>query len=203
VTTDVDASVVDLAFHLAGGAIPRDHADALWQEILDVLPWAAEESLFAVHPLARISQGGEEVYLTRHSRLTLRLPAVRAEAAGVLAGRRLGRVGGAEVGAPKVRPLAPACVLHSSFVHIGISDETDFLAACRELLAELAPEAHMVSGKARRLYAGGKAFDGYSVMLHGISDASSMRVQQRGMGSERHRGCGIFVPHKSITAVGD
>lgn len=196
------ADVVDLAFHLAGGEIPRDHADDLWADILDILPWAVEESLLAVHPLARISEGGEQVFLTRHSRLTLRLPAARVEAAGALAGRRLARVGDAEVGAPKVRPLAPASVLYSSFVHLGTGDEAEFIAICQAGLASVAPEAKMIPGKFRRQRTGERMLEGYSVMLHGIPDAASLRMQQRGMGTERQRGCGIFVPHKSVTAVG-
>lgn len=196
------ADIVDLVFHLAGDEIPRDHADALWQDILEMLPWAAEENLLAVHPLARVSEGGEQVFLTRHSRLTLRLPAARVEAASALAGRRLGRVGNAGIGAPKVRALAPACVLYSSFVHLDTGDEAEFVAICLARLAAVAPEAKMIPGKFRRQSTGRRMLEGYSVMLHGIPDAASLHMQRQGMGTERQRGCGIFVPHKSVTAVG-
>jgi hypothetical protein len=43
---------------------------------------------------------------------------------------------------------------------------------------------------------------GFSLMLHGLSVADSLRVQRAGIGPHRLLGCGIFVPHRSAAAVG-
>ena len=41
-----------------------------------------------------------------------------------------------------------------------------------------------------------------TLVLHGLSTADSLLAQQRGVGLLRKLGCGVFVPHKSIAAVG-
>jgi hypothetical protein len=38
-------------------------------------------------------------------------------------------------------------------------------------------------------------------MLHDIDLMQSLVLQERGLGLYRGYGCGIFIPHKSITAV--
>jgi len=38
-------------------------------------------------------------------------------------------------------------------------------------------------------------------MLAELSLEESVRLQQRGLGSHRSMGCGIFLPHKGISAV--
>ncbi len=49
--------------------------------------------------------------------------------------------------------------------------------------------------------AGAREIAGFSVVLHGVKPADSLRLQFEGMGGERGLGWGIFVPHKSIAAV--
>jgi hypothetical protein len=39
-------------------------------------------------------------------------------------------------------------------------------------------------------------------MLADLSAEESVRIQQEGIGPLRHMGCGIFIPHKGIDAVG-
>jgi hypothetical protein len=40
-------------------------------------------------------------------------------------------------------------------------------------------------------------------MLHGLKRAESVAIQESGLGLHRLLGCGLFVPHKSIAAVGE
>ena len=42
-----------------------------------------------------------------------------------------------------------------------------------------------------------------SLLIDGIEAAQSVRLQQEGIGDGRHYGCGLFLPHKGIDAVGD
>jgi CRISPR-associated protein Cas6 len=195
--------MADLVFALRGSAVDLDYADRLWREVAAVLPWLADEPDAGILPLAGVSPGDRELYLTRRARLGLRLPRWRQADARALTGARL-RVGGElAVGEAIERPLAPARVLYSAFVSVGEAEEQAFLAACRGLLAAAGFTAQMVCGKARRAAAAGGEIRGYSLMLHGLGEADSLRLQHRGLGGDRKRGCGIFVPHKSIAAVAD
>lgn len=194
-----DSDVVDLVFGLRGRAIALDYADRLWRELSGRLPWLAEDAAIAVHPLAGVSRGNTEMYLTRRARLSLRLRRECCDAAGALVGATLDLGGEVEVvGAPSIRMLQTSTVLYSPFVAIGITDEVQFMAACAEQIAGMGVSGELIAGRARSSEG---ARQGYSLMIHGLKPEHSLQVQRMGLGNERRRGCGIFVPHKSLAAV--
>jgi CRISPR-associated protein Cas6 len=196
-----DTEVVDLAFTLAGGGVPEDYADPLWQALNKALPWLGEDESLGIHPLARISPAAGRCYLSKHTRLTLRLAAEKVERARALCGTRLDLEEGIDVGEAKVRELAPAKVMYSHFVAVGVMDEAAFLAECRRQLGELGIEAQAVVGKAQAMRADAESVRGFSLMLHGLRPEHSLRLQRAGLGTQRKRGCGIFVQHRSIAPL--
>lgn len=193
--------IVDLVFDLRGEAVALDYADKLLQALLSRLPWLADQPSVGIHPLTGVSPGDRELYFTRRARLGLRLPKERCDSARVLTGAQLDLGGTVEVGDATMRNLGPFKTLYSSFVTVGMSAEDEFLAACGEQLKTWGIVAELVCGKARRGTGIHGEWRGFSLMLHGLSPDDSLRVQQEGIGFERKRGCGIFVPHKSIVAV--
>lgn len=194
-----DTDVVDLVFGLRGRAVALDYADRLWRELSDRLPWLAEDASIAVHPLAGVSRGNTEMYLTRRARLSLRLRHELCDAAGALVGAKLDLGGEVEVvGAPSIKMLQTSTVLYSPFVVIGITDEVQFLTACGEQVAGMGVSGELIAGRAR---SGDGGRQGYSLMIHGLKPEHSLHVQRIGLGNERRRGCGVFVPHKSLAAV--
>lgn len=197
------ADVVDLIFELHGKTVAEDCADLLWQGVRAALPWLEDVSCAGVHPLAGTSPGQGERYLSRRARLTLRLPAEWVAPAQALTGARFDLGGAVEVGAAKVRELGAASVLYSPFVVVGAADEAAFVAECRRLLDGVGIAGQMVTGKARSLQTAGAVVRGFSLLVHGLREAESLRLQRVGLGSERKRGCGVFVRHKSVVAVGD
>ncbi|HEX8986771.1 MAG TPA: type I-MYXAN CRISPR-associated protein Cas6/Cmx6 [Rhodocyclaceae bacterium] len=192
---------VDLAFSLSGDALPADYADALWLALSVALPWLAEDEAIGVHPLARVSLADGRCYLSKHTRLTLRLAADQVERARALCGMQLQLEGTVEVGEAKVRRLAEAKVMYSPFVAVGSGDEEAFLAECRRQLAELGVEAQPVVGKAQTMQVEGAPVPGFSLMLHGLRPEHSLRLQRAGLGRLRKRGCGIFVQHRSVAPL--
>lgn len=196
-----ETEVVDLAFALGGGAVPEDYADPLWQALSAALPWLAEDESIGVHPLARISPANGRCYLSKHTRLTLRLAADKVERARALCGTQLDLDETLEVGEAKLRPLAPAKVMYSPFVAVGLAEEEAFLAECKRQLRELEIEAQPVVGKAQALRADGALVHGFSLMLHGLRAEHSLCLQRAGLGLQRKRGCGIFVQHRSIAPL--
>lgn len=199
--------IVDLHFALRGEGVPEDYADALWQAIRAVLPWFEDEPLAGVHPLAGLSPGARVWYLARRSRLGLRLPRARVAAAQALVGARLRLADHAvEVGAAQVRELQVAPVLYAKFVAVGgAADaaiaEADFLAACRTQLSALSMAPNLICGKAQSARTADGVLSGFSLMLLGLDKEQNLAMQCVGLGGERKRGCGIFVPHRSTTAV--
>lgn len=202
------ASIVDVQFALQGQAVPEDYADALWRAVRGVLPWLEADPLAGIHPLAGLSPGTDAWYLSRRSRLTLRVAREQAAAAQALVGADLGigdhRVA---VGAAVVRELLYMPVLYAKFVAIGPAAEApiaedDFYAACQRELAALDMAPRLICGKPQRARTAAGLLSGFSLMLIGLEADQNRRLQKHGIGGERKRGCGIFVPHKSIAAVG-
>lgn len=196
--------MVDLAFALRGAAIAPDYADDLWRELSRCLPWLAEDDAVAVHPLAGVSVGQGTLYLSSRSRLILRLSMARAEATRTLIGQCLDLGGKAEVGQATMRRLVPAPVLYSSFVVYGPAEESEFLVAAGKELEGLGfGSPRLICGKARHAAAAAGEHHGFSLMVHGLKIEDSLRLQRTGLGGQRKRGCGIFVQHKSVVAVGE
>lgn len=196
--------VIDFVFDLHGRTMALDYADRLWRELVERLAWLVDEPGAGVHPLAGVSAGDVELYLTRRARLALRLPASRAEAVDALAGHRLDLGGEVGIGAVRQRRLSPAGVLYSSFVSVGEMEERPFLERCRADFAALGIRAtQLVCGRSRRSAGQDGEWRGFSLMIAGLGPEASLAIQRAGIGSGRGRGCGIFVPHKSVAAVGE
>ena len=198
------SSMVDLAFALRGSNLPRDHRLALSRALTDALPWLADEPLAAVHDVNLVHGGGERALLSARSRLVGRVRRERAGELAALAGRTL-QVGGAplELGTATLRELAPHSTLYAHFVDAGAADEAAFLDAMTDELRDLDVRCHHVCGREQHVRGPGPALRGYSLLLHGLGAASSLRVLEHGLGAHRLMGCGVFVPHKTAAAVGE
>jgi len=201
---EASALMVDVVFSLASGTLDDDHASALSLAVRRALPWFDEEPEAGILPLSGLARGNGVRFVGRRSRLILRLPIRRSASADFLAGARLDLDGTVlEVGASSVRPLFPARVVHSHFVTVGVDDELEFLARCTSMLAERGLQPQLITGKARELRTAEGPVRGFSLMLHGLGSAATLAVQETGLGGQRALGCGIFIPHKSVAAVGD
>jgi CRISPR-associated protein Cas6 len=198
-----DATVVDMVFPLAGHSLPRDHAQALQQALLQALPWLLEEPQAGVHPVKLVSGSEGQALLSQRTRLLLRLPRERVAAAQALAGRMI-EVGGStlQLGTPHVRELLPHATLYAHAVAAPGADEGAFMQAVAGELQFLAVRTQTVCGKRHSRQLQGQTLTTFSLMLHALSQPDSLRLQETGLGPHRLLGCGIFVPHKSAAAVG-
>lgn len=200
---DADNDIVDMVFSLSGGPIAADYADLLWESLRVAQPWLEDEASLGIQPLGRIGQGAECIFLSRHSRLVLRLPQARVDAVRRLTGAKLDLGGPVTVGAGKVKKLQAARVLYSSCVLTGAADEVSFVAACRRMLEGILPaSAGLVVGKPQRLRVAGREEQGYGLMVHGFSPEESLCLQRSGLGAQHRHGCGVFVEHRSVAPVG-
>ena len=196
------SDVVDVVFSIRGESIDPDYANALWHGISGVLGWISHELRAGVHPLKGVTESGDRLVVARRAQLTLRLPQERAAEALELRGAHLDLGGVVEVGEAALRQLAPYPVLYSHFVSLGLDEEEQFVAEAARLVTAAGIECKLIVGKRRGASADAARISGFSLMLHGLSARHSLQVQGAGLGCDRTLGCGIFVPHKTIAAVG-
>ena len=188
---------VDMAFAVSGGELPRDHSLALWQALVQAAPWLDTDEAVAVLPIRAASAGGDRLVVHRRSRLLMRLPETRVEAALALSGRRL-ELAGAPValGAAKTRPLISHATLYAHRVAAERDDEGSFVEQAKRELEQLGLRNDFIVG--RRTLTRGPAgmLAGYSLMLAELPARQSLALQVAGIGAHRGLGFGIFVGHK-------
>lgn len=220
VETTAAAAVVDVLFSLDCRELPVDHAHALSQALLGCAPWLADTpgcGLHTVHVAG--SQNGWErpphgveqhLLLSRRTRLEVRVPAERvAELTEALQGRHLD-VGGCPltIGSGKARRLTPEATLLARYViaptdRDGDGGEDAFLRwAAAELTAQGIHLRKALCGRVTPLATPDGPLTTRSLLLAGLSPQESLHLQQQGLGPGRPMGCGIFIPHKGIEAVG-
>ena len=194
---------VDLLYAIDGTALPSDYRFDLMGEVSRCLPWLEEKTGAGIHPIRAARNDDGQLLLPRRAKLVVRLPRERLAAAAALTGQELD-VGGwtLRVGAAVVRSLVPHGTLYAHFVTAGTDDEEVFLADIGARLRELGTPCKLVCGKRHAFAAGARQVAGFSLMLHDLSQAHSLVLQQAGLGEDRLLGCGIFVPHRSAAAVG-
>lgn len=196
------AKVRDAQFDLAGQELAEDHGQALYDALLAFLPWLADTPEAGIHPIQGASTGHGTLVINRRAKLLLRLPVSRLADAQALSGKTVDLgLGPIKIGDLKEKPLMPFGYLYSPFVDMGTTDEAVFLDKARVELNELGVQGGLIPGRQRKMRAPNGDICGYSLMLHDVTLAHSIAVQEQGIGGNRLRGCGIFVPHKSIKEV--
>jgi CRISPR-associated protein Cas6 len=210
----VPDDILDLAFGISCRSLPVDHAHALSQALVRALPWLAQEERAGVHLIhgAESSHGWQRpsdpdtdvLYLSRRTKLTLRLPKERIGDAQALTGTTLEVAGSRlELRAATVRPLSAITTLQARYV---VAPEQ---TPEEQFLNETAEELARMGIVARKLLCGrsavfrvpeGRLFT-RRLMVADLTPEESVRLQQLGLGAGRKMGCGLFIPHKGIVAV--
>ncbi|MDO9021116.1 MAG: type I-MYXAN CRISPR-associated protein Cas6/Cmx6 [Deltaproteobacteria bacterium] len=186
---------VDLAFPLTGDPVPAEHGYALFSALCRTLGDLHGAAWLAVHPIDAAPEGG--------GALRLRVDPAQAARVLPLAGATL-RLDGARmaVGEARVMPIVPAPTLAARMVVLrnGVAARADFEAALAQRLAALGvravaevPTSALDDGR-RVLRIRQQAIAGYPVVLRGLSEQDSRRVQSLGVGGRQRFGCGVFAP---------
>lgn len=206
----VSDEVVDVAYTIRCRCLPVEHAYALWSAISRVLPWIADEEGAGVHSVhvadsgngwMRPDQPGDLLYLSRRTKLAVRVPKHRIEAAKQLHGQTLD-VGGyaLAVESSMLRPLSTHRTVLARYVLAERApDENRFLAETAVQLGALGIRPKkMLCGIEKSIATPEGALRARSLMIADLTVEESVRLQQKGLGRLRHLGCGLFIPHKDI-----
>lgn len=194
--------MVDVVFDLAARALPAGFEWPLYLAISALAPWIADSPHAGVHPLrgTRIADGG--LLLARRAKLVVRMPRDRVCAASVLEGATLDLgVATVKVGQGTFRKFRSAPTLYSPRVAMGADEEDAFCVRVGAALELLAVRRPFLCGRRVEVDFDGHTHKAFSVAVHGLDDAQSLLLQRVGLGAGRHVGCGLFVPHKTITTL--
>jgi CRISPR-associated protein Cas6 len=193
---------LDLTFAVAGDVIERDYPAQLYRALVALLPWLEDEPLAGVHPMRGLTPCPGGMLIGGRTRMLLRVPEHRAAACAALQGADLELPAPLHLGRASRRELLPYPVLHAKLVVTGAEDEGGFMRDVAASLAALGIDCDTIVGRRGELKLDRQTLVGYSLMLHGLSEALSLRAQEHGIGLHRKLGCGLFMPHRSIAPVG-
>jgi CRISPR-associated protein Cas6 len=209
----VPDEVVDVAFQIACRSLPVDHAWALSQAVLAVLPWIEDEPGAGVHTIHVADSGNgwmrpegpdDLLYLSRRTKLLVRVPRERIGDAQALVGRTLNVAGHAlAIEQATLKPLSALTTIFARYVVTALGqDENRFLGIMLDELQGLGIRPKkMLCGIEKTLATPAGPVHARSLMIAELSQPESVAVQQRGLGPLRHLGCGLFLPHKDIKEV--
>lgn len=218
--------IVEIAFRIAGGRIPTDHAWALRTAVVKALPWMENETAAGIHPIHGASSGngwerpdnapGQWLFLPRRTSLRLRIPARCVHAAKVLCGHRLDLdATGLDIGEARVHPLT-ACptlfarhLLDEDSTATGAKDADDdagdeerFIVRFRSSIeAFVRGSPRLICGRRNRIKTPIGALATRSLLIADLETDASIAIRRYGFQENTLLGCGLFIPHKSIDAI--
>ena len=203
--------VVELHFRLEGRTLPVDHADPLHDRLRELFPWFDTEPLTALQLIQAAASGngwyspedgsGGPIYLSRRSKLILRVPAARAQEVAGASGADLGfGEPNLRLGAARQATLSPVTTLYARYlVDEAEADEPRFLAGVAERLAAMG----VVCSKSHHLTLVGARRQTRSLMLANLTAEGARKLLVEGLGDYQRHGCGVFIPHKDIREVAE
>jgi len=216
---EVDDSVVDLLFNIECRELPVDHIYQLSRAIHQAFPGHAEDNALGIHPvhLAGSQNGwerpdeslGQNLILSKRTKLILRVRKEHQQDIIDKLQNTILDIDGFEmtVKKPKVRKLSKDSTIFSRAIVCNETETEDEMQFLKRMQQELALMGIVIKkalcGKTSQF----KTPDGpvltRSLMLADMSPEDSVKLQQTGIGPLRDMGCGIFLPHKGIAAVGE
>jgi len=211
---EVPDDIVDLAFKISCKCLPLEHAKQLSLAVHQALPWFEEEDKAGLHLIHGAESGNgwvrpedvtnEVLYLSRRTRMSLRLPKERLDDAAKLTGQTLTVDDYTiEVGDSILKQLSTSSTIFSRYVLSSESEnEDDFLKRIYEELQNMGISiSKLLCGKTHILQGHDRDIFTRSIMLAELKPEESVLVQQHGIGEGRKMGCGIFIAHKGIAPV--
>ncbi len=213
-TVTTSEKVVDVCYRIECRQIPASHADELAQALYGALPWLQAEKAAGIHQIhgAESANGWQRpaddalIHLSKRTRMQIRLPVERIEDAGELVGKQLDIAGyPLRVGKMSVKPINPLSTLFARYIAVpeGESEEQFLQKVVDELAGEDIHVRKLLCGRSHRFVVQAQTIFTRSLMVADLDKLASVKLQERGLGTLHHYGCGIFVPHKGIKAVGD
>ena len=211
----VNDDIVDVVFGITCRVLPVDHANALSKALRRELAWLDDEPNAAVHTIHVAASGNgwyrpdtpdQMLHPSRRTKLSLRIPKHRIDDVKSLTGKTID-IDGNELTIKEMaqKKLSDITTIFSRCIVVeSAKDEMEFLSEIMTSLQEMGIKPKkMLCGKEDKLRVDKGELVTRSLMIADLTIEESLLLQQQGLGTHRLMGCGIFLPHKDISEIGE
>ncbi len=208
----VPEDVYDMQFSIDCKVLPVDHAYALSSAIQQALPWFSDDEIAALHLIHGADSGNgwerpeasdDIIYLSRRTKLVLRVSAERLDDAMALCGQELDVAGNSmKVLKASKRLLDVTSSLYSRHVAAEPGEDEDaFMQRIIEQMRGMNLRFKKVlCGKEHRMNTPQSELITRSLLVADLSFDDAITLQERGVGTKVYKklGCGLFIAHKTV-----
>jgi len=210
IPTTPQSNVVDVVFIIKGKTLPNNTLSAIAQSLSEQIQnWDTLQGL-GLH----LKLGGEEgngwyrdkdpesvLYISRRTKLVLRVPQESVKNIQALSDIDLDVQGhNIKLAHKHNKNLTHSSTLYSHYVISEFEEEVDFLRYVQQQLQEMDIKCKKIlCGKSREMDLADRKVNTRSLMLNELNKDDSLLLQAKGIGSEQRRGCGVFIPYKTIS----
>lgn len=206
--------IQDLCFRISAKTLPLDHANALFEAVSSALPWIKDQPDAAIHSIYYPQSGNgwkreeddpdQTFFVSARSRLKIRLPVTRLPEAQILQNMNLDIEGHKlQVKNATTMPLIKTTTLFSRRIIIDKNENEEvFVDRVVKQLTDMGIQIRKVlCGRQYKLKLDDEVLNVRSVMLADLEVEDAFHLQEKGLGQHQLFGCGIFIPHKSISST--
>ncbi|CCQ92531.1 putative CRISPR-associated endonuclease Cas6 [[Clostridium] ultunense Esp] len=192
---------VRIRFPVLGSEVPIDHYEALYASLSRNNSQFHQLEGLSVSPITGGESAGEVLRLTKDSCLYFQMPYESLNHLVQLAGKRL-QIGDKliRLGVPHLIPLNPHPRLYSRFVTIknALTEEVMRSKVQEQLLnMDITLSEEKIQVLRRRVITiHDRKIVGFGILLEGLDDEASIKVQLLGVGGRRRYSSGFFLPVK-------
>ena len=201
---------VDVSFKVNCNKIASDHSYDLFKAILKKFPIIEKIDNLAIHSVYGAESGAgwerpeTEIYLSKRTRFSIRLPIDHAQDFYKLDGQTL-VIGNYKMNLskPTTKGLISTDTLFCRTVVVDHNkSEDEFLNDVSSSLKAMGINVKkMLCGKEHAVKTPSKTLIGKTLLITDLEKQDSIKLQELGIGIGKLYGCGIFLPHKSIAPV--
>lgn len=199
--------VINLIFPINGTTLHADHNYRLLASLSEKIPELHNFAGLAINTISGIPDKKGKITLTSSSRLSLRIPVEAISLVYPLVGQTLNISGcSIKLGNPEIQTLQAVECLKARLVTIkGYIEPESFLEAAYRQLRILEIQGNIGipannKGEPKRLTLRINKPErnynivGFSLIVHGLNEEDSIKLQIYGLGGKRRLGCGVFYP---------
>ncbi|RTZ62548.1 MAG: type I-MYXAN CRISPR-associated protein Cas6/Cmx6 [Gammaproteobacteria bacterium] len=210
---DVPDDIIDLSFRIDCPVIPVDHSLMIFKAFSKHISWIRDAQGAGILPLPILHEGNgwyrsenaeDLLNLSKRTRLTLRIPLEKKKETEALAGKTL-QMGeyAMTLSAPTTKPLSKETNIWSHYI---VADpgktEEEFLDSTIEKIRAMGIQPRKaLCGRTHEIQSADGPLFTRSLLLADLDINESITLQQNGLGQHRHLGCGLFIPHKNVSAI--